>query len=1078
MRRAAVQRCGTFFADPDHGDIVGSIDNISTDNTFTGNISVTASAGVGRVDGLGNRSHIHTNRGNISVSAGRESVGDYPNTVVMWGGGNIWGDITTDSGDITSITTPHSIHANLTASSGNIAPFSAGGDISGAITDHDGTIGRIVALSGSISGSIVSDGSIGSAGYGIEARNDITATITAGDSGGMTTYLIQAGRDFGGSYTGGQLQTLKVGRDMTAAVTVGGLMLVSYSPYVAPASLNSVSIGRDSIGSLTVAGDIGAVLVGRAITGNIISTNGGIASVTAGATTADQGLWADPHTVDGSIGPGAYGSEVIIRAKGDIGKIAVKAAPGGNGAIAWAVIDSTGGNIAGVSAVNGILAEITAQGSFTGDITTSNGDIDGGIEAKNGDIPLVAADNGSITASLTAGGAIGPILANRNITGVISAHGNIGTGTASYNSATITGIIARGGKIVGDIKSDTGSIGNITAGADILGNIWAMNNIGNITAGLISTGNIGDPEAVKPEAVKTGKIKKITAKTGSIGSITAAGSIIDDVEAASSIGSILALGNISGAIKSNASSIASVTAWGGITNDITAHTTVGPIDAITIVNSNITAGVGDVSVACFGKVTGRINVPGKKSIIARGNVIESIDDGHAAATVLEGAVPAAKSGQDLPKVDWNNVPLKRVDDLVEDRLAMRSDNGQYVMVATAIGNKMVRLYFEKTREVRAPTTVEFAQLVEAQDANLANIPPDMSIPTGREVYKLVASVVSQRTYTDATSLQEAINRALTNRVLINMLADNDKMEAKVGAANTDVALLTFAVHVLPTGGAIDNYSQGNNVEAAIDITADAAMFLTFGVSKVAGVSKAAATAIRASAITLELGVASARTIQGINAIRNKDTGEAAGYFGDALLRLLGVGVAVNQEVKLLRSAVSVRPTAGGLFSEGTVFRPVENGFARVPFSRSFAESGGINYGALDSIGRPTGVYATITQDMLGTGTPANGNIIPPGWSGNGTLFNEARGHLFADMLGGSGNVAENLVTMQNLPANSPVMRGFEYQVRAAVQGGQVVRYSSVPIYNDTNLVPQGITLTAEGSNGFRLNVTVLNPVGR
>jgi hypothetical protein len=85
--------------------------------------------------------------GNISVSAGRESVGDYPNTVVMWGGGNIWGDITTDSGDITSIATPNSIHANLTASSGNIAPFSAGGDISGAITDHDGTIGRIVALS-------------------------------------------------------------------------------------------------------------------------------------------------------------------------------------------------------------------------------------------------------------------------------------------------------------------------------------------------------------------------------------------------------------------------------------------------------------------------------------------------------------------------------------------------------------------------------------------------------------------------------------------------------------------------------------------------------------------------------------------------------------------------------------------------------------------------------------------------------------------------------------------------------------------------------------------------------------------
>ena len=142
-----------------------------------------------------------------------------------------------------------------------------------------------------------------------------------------------------------------------------------------------------------------------------------------------------------------------------------------------------------------------------------------------------------------------------------------------------------------------------------------------------------------------------------------------------------------------------------------------------------------------------------------------------------------------------------------------------------------------------------------------------------------------------------------------------------------------------------------------------------------------------------------------------------------------------------------------------------------------AESSGINYGELDELGRPTGVNATITQDMIGTGTPANPEIIPPGWSGNGTVFNEARGHLIGAQLGGSGDVAENLVTLQQNPANSPIMRGFETSIRNAVENGEVVNYSATPIYNGTNLVPRGITLSGSGSGGFGLDVTILNPAG-
>lgn len=142
------------------------------------------------------------------------------------------------------------------------------------------------------------------------------------------------------------------------------------------------------------------------------------------------------------------------------------------------------------------------------------------------------------------------------------------------------------------------------------------------------------------------------------------------------------------------------------------------------------------------------------------------------------------------------------------------------------------------------------------------------------------------------------------------------------------------------------------------------------------------------------------------------------------------------------------------------------------------QQGSITYLPFDSLGRPTGVQATITEDMIGTGTKASQDIIPPGWSGNGIDFNEARGHLLGAQLGGSGDIAENIVTLEQNPANSPVMRGFEIQVRNAVEGGQVVEYSVSPIYNGDNLVPRGVTINASGSGGFNLNVTVLNPIGR
>ncbi|BAU27216.1 uncharacterized protein DUF4280 [Aneurinibacillus soli] len=137
--------------------------------------------------------------------------------------------------------------------------------------------------------------------------------------------------------------------------------------------------------------------------------------------------------------------------------------------------------------------------------------------------------------------------------------------------------------------------------------------------------------------------------------------------------------------------------------------------------------------------------------------------------------------------------------------------------------------------------------------------------------------------------------------------------------------------------------------------------------------------------------------------------------------------------------------------------------------------GQIIFGELDHLGRPTGVTATITKDMIGTGSKASQSIKPPGFLGGGPGSpGHARGHLLGNQLGGTGKDTRNLVTLYQNPVNSPVMRDFESSVRAAVEKGGVVRYQSIPVYEGNNLVPTGVTLKARGTDGFSLDVTIIN----
>ncbi|MFJ9034659.1 DNA/RNA non-specific endonuclease [Streptomyces sp. NPDC102274] len=98
----------------------------------------------------------------------------------------------------------------------------------------------------------------------------------------------------------------------------------------------------------------------------------------------------------------------------------------------------------------------------------------------------------------------------------------------------------------------------------------------------------------------------------------------------------------------------------------------------------------------------------------------------------------------------------------------------------------------------------------------------------------------------------------------------------------------------------------------------------------------------------------------------------------------------------------------------------------------------------------------------GLDTPDPG-VDPAGWESN-KGYNRA--HLLGAQIGGSNKDPRNFVTMHAY-ANSPIMRRYEGQLRKAVDNGEVIEYSATPVYKGDSVIPEGVWLEAQGSDGFQ-----------
>jgi len=178
--------------------------------------------------------------------------------------------------------------------------------------------------------------------------------------------------------------------------------------------------------------------------------------------------------------------------------------------------------------------------------------------------------------------------------------------------------------------------------------------------------------------------------------------------------------------------------------------------------------------------------------------------------------------------------------------------------------------------------------------------------------------------------------------------------------------------------------------------------------------------------------------------------------------------------------------AGGAAADSVLqglapFGPPARGKIPAPLRQAQAqiwEQDPIRFRELNAQGQAMGAFARIGEPMLGTGTEAARRLTPPGWQGDAEKFNEARGHLLGNQLGGKGNIPKNIVTQTQNGSNTPQMRDFENGIARRVRAGEVIDYSAAPLYSSGVLPPSSILLTATGSRGLPAARLIPNPAGR
>ncbi|HXG10998.1 MAG TPA: hypothetical protein VNK04_14660 [Gemmataceae bacterium] len=833
-----------------------------------------------------------------------------------------------------------------------------GGNITQSVR-AGGSIGAVTAF-GRIDGSLTAGGSIGLAsgpyaeGTGVWALEQITGDITAG-RGGLT--VVSWGR-IDGKVTAADELSVWAYEDITGDLS-------STAGYVTAGSWDDLS--GAVTGYLTV--DVRSIQdVGKAgtTTKTITSRTGGVTAWAGG--TIYSNLVARQYaaafavlTVAGSAESEL--SDTWIEAKEqDITSQDIQARDlvqltAGRDIAARYVTSEQGNVVADAGRSVRDVQQVTArknlwvaarQGSASGQFEATEGwtyvwafhDIAGGIFAEK--TASVTAWN-DLQANVTSNDGV-DAFAGRNSSGEIQgrswvdleARGDItGSVTAGDGQTWAEAVVRAGGTISQNITS-TGNA-DVAATGDITADVKAVEG----WLDVVANGNINGNMTAGEEA-------KVWAGGTAMGSVTS-GFDAADVQAGGTIGAAItssqgdasawAGGDVSGAVTAKRNAF--VEAVGKISGNVKAGA-----DASVVANGDITGSVETEWVAdvrsAYGEVSGNVTTRRTREELltaADSPTKRRIDVIDAEIARLQEALQTASNGQEAQGIN------QRISELQAERelhqLPEQETNLEYIragrvqgMIADGVAKKYRGDPIEGYNTTGYVAFVDvfgnggyFLLLEPYQIAGRSVVDYDGDIPV---YYKVVLQeeifVNPGETYSGTPSgpldLKKLRDYYLSDEVVRRKIAT---VVARKQANNLQpiTGAVKFGLHLVPLVGAIDDFLDGNYVEAAISLTGDVTMFLGFGAAlKARKCVYAGAKAVKIAALTstaTDGSIAAFRLGQGISAYLHGDQGKAFGYFGDATLRLLGLSA---QSIAWLRNKPKCF-VAGTLVHTAEGPRPIE-----------------------------------------------------------------------------------------------------------------------------------------------------------
>ena len=260
------------------------------------------------------------------------------------------------------------------------------------------------------------------------------------------------------------------------------------------------------------------------------------------------------------------------------------------------------------------------------------------------------------------------------------------------------------------------------------------------------------------------------------------------------------------------------------------------------------------------------------------------------------------TGRDIPlaapqstvATDFQNYPVDRMKELLAEGWATQSERYPCIVtVSDVVGTEIRTFVFYR----------------EEQTETMPYFPGWGQQGTGEYYYRLVAEH-SGGQVSNATRSISAILASKRTQAWADSCGSAFFMNQRAGAAENLAAAIVFTYSMLPGGAGALHAGDGEWREAAISWSGDAAMIFA---GPMAGAVKSAriARAMRYTGAALEGVGAGVRTYDAYQAWQNDDKIAAAGYLGEAALRMLGMK---KHAIAALKTKVprSVPGTLGGL----------------------------------------------------------------------------------------------------------------------------------------------------------------------